>query len=157
MTQKVPANMTAEDLTDAEVVHKTGNETIAGDKTFSGASSFTGTAGFAAKFGYSAGGAVVQTGTKGNLVTLNKLTGIITMEAGNMVAGSTVTFQLDNTTIAANDFLYCTPQYPFIGYRIDTYAFAGGASALIRITNITGGALAEAVVLQFQVIKGAIA
>jgi len=42
MTQKVPANMTVEDLTDAEVVHKTGDETIAGAKTFTGLVSLTG-------------------------------------------------------------------------------------------------------------------
>jgi hypothetical protein len=39
-------------------------------------------------------------------------------------------------------------------YRVESYGIAAGSVA-IRVTNISAGALAEAVIINFAIIKGA--
>lgn len=101
-----------------------------------------------------AGGTVVQTNTKSDAVTLNKYTGQITMNAESLAAGGIVTFQLNNTTLSSTDMIVISHQS---GGTIGAYTINGRVSASftgqITVRNNTAGALAEAIVLKFIVVK----
>jgi len=151
MTQKVPSTMTVEDLTDAEVVHKTGNETIAGDKTFSGTTGFTGTFGYAT----GAGGTVTQATSKSTGVTLNKACGQITMDGAALAAGAVVSFAFTNSTIDADDLVMVIFYGGGLAVNYNVWASTPTAGAcFINLRNITAGSLSNAVELRFTVIKG---
>lgn len=104
-----------------------------------------------------AGGVVTQLTNKLTGVTLNAMTGQITCNAASVGSDVTVSFVLTNSSIGANDIVICK----MIGggtmgaYQIDAVPAAG--SATIYINNHSTGPLAEAIVIQFVVIKGAIA
>lgn len=99
------------------------------------------------------GSTVTQATNKTTGVTLNNPTGQITLNAASLAAGATASFTLTNNLIAATDTLV-------LGYKGGTsggYKLnfeAGAGSATISVTNTTGGALAEALVLNFALIKG---
>lgn len=101
-----------------------------------------------------AGGAVTQATDKSTGVTLNKLTGTITMNAASLAAGASVTFMLSNSTMGADDFLNCKHNSggTLGAYAIDSSITSAG-SASITVRNTTSGALAEAIVLKFLVIR----
>lgn len=106
--------------------------------------------------GFSAsGGTVAQATDKTTSVTLNTHCGRIDMHAASLAAGASVAFQLTNSTISPSD-LVIVHTLAFTGYRVEVRNVATGA-AVIRVTNVTGGALAEAVTLNFAVIQGVIA
>jgi len=104
-----------------------------------------------------AGGTVSQTGNKSTGVTLNKLTGEITMQNTALGSNSTVSFTLTNNTIAAKDLMVIN----LVGggtagaYTIDVNCSAG--SAIITVRNVTAGSLSEALVLRYAVIRGSTA
>lgn len=101
------------------------------------------------------GGTVTQTIGKANNVTLNKITGEITMDASALAANTTVTFIMDNSTIAPGDriVLNHVSGGTFGSYNLDARADFG--AALIAVRNITSGALSEGIVIGFTVIKSA--
>lgn len=101
-----------------------------------------------------AGGAVTQISSKATGVTLSKVCGQITMEAGSLASGASGTFTLTNTAIAATDVIVVNIASggSASSYTITVDAVAAG-SCRIMVRNITGGALAEALVLNFAVIK----
>jgi len=107
-----------------------------------------------ARLGYGAGsgGTVTQGTSKTTGVTLNKPTGQITMHNANLANAATVRFTLTNSFISAVDILAVNAT-AFAGYTTTCENTATGA-ATIRVTNVSGGGLAEAVTLQFVVIKG---
>jgi hypothetical protein len=110
------------------------------------------------ELGYSAAaqGTVTQATSKSTGVTLNKSMGRITMNAASLAAGASVTFTLTNNFISANDVVIVTVSgggtagayWPYVS------SLAAG-SAVIGLWNSTGGALAEAAVINFAVIHGA--
>lgn len=102
------------------------------------------------------GGAVTQITNKATGVTLNKPSGEITMDAANLADGITISFTLTNSTIAATDVLAMNVVSGATagGYKLN--AICGAGSASIQVTNQSGGALAEAIVIRFVVIKGAV-
>ena len=104
-------------------------------------------------YGTGSGGTVTQATSKGTGVTLNKPTGQITMNGAALLAGASVNFALTNSLIASTDIVVvnCSANS---AYQVVCQS-CGSGSATIRITNITGGSLSEAVVLNFAVIKGA--
>jgi len=117
----------------------TGNQVITG----------TGKQGYAV----GAGGAVSQATNKATTVILNKSCGQITMDAANLNANTTVTFTMTNSTIESGDIIVFNH---ITGGTLGSYAFnasCGAGTANINVRNITSGALAEAVVLRFAVIK----
>lgn len=116
-----------------------------------GALSSSGTAGIGYATG--AGGTVTQITSKATGVTLDKITGEITMDAANLGADTTVSFTLTNSTIAATDVLILNHASAGTAgsYLLNAQAAAGSAS--INVRNITAGALAEAIVIRFAVIK----
>lgn len=104
-----------------------------------------------------AGGTVSQATNKATGVTLNKQSGAITMQATNLAAATIVSFVLTNSTIGANDLLLLQHQS---GGTLGSYtlnAAAAAGSATIYVRNNTAGGLAEALVIRYAVIKGAVA
>ena len=99
------------------------------------------------------GGTVTQATSKATAVTLDKKCGQITMNAASLAADTTVTFTLTNSTIAATDLLVLNHVSGGTAgaYLLNAQAAAGSAS--INVRNVTAGALAEAIVIGFAVIK----
>lgn len=103
-----------------------------------------------------AGGTVTQVTNKTTTVTLNKASGKITMDAASLGANTTVTFQLTNSVIGANDVIIVNVNAGSgDGYNVWAYGAAAGL-VNIALRNVTAGALAEAVVISFVVIKGVV-
>jgi len=111
------------------------------------------------EFGYTsaAQGAVTQLTSKSTAVTLNKSMGRITMNNASLASQTNVVFRLNNTSISDNDVVLVsisggvtTPgsYWPYVADQESGYATIG-------LFNNTGGALTEAVVINFVVIHGA--
>jgi lysophospholipase L1-like esterase len=108
--------------------------------------------------GYSAGagGTVAQATSKATGVTLSKLCGQITLDAASLASGTIVSFIATNTAIEATDVMVINH---VSGGTLGSYtvnASCAAGSATIYLRNNTAGALAEAVVLRFVILKGAI-
>ena len=104
-------------------------------------------------YGTGAGGTVTQATNKSTGVTLNTVTGIITMNAASLAADVTVAFTLTDSAIAATDAVVVLHES---GGTIGAYSFgstAAAGSVVISVHNNTPAALAEAIVLRFTVIK----
>ena len=99
------------------------------------------------------GGTVTQATSKATAVTLSKKCGQITMHNASLAADTTVSFTLTNTTIVATDLLVLNHVSGGTAgsYLLNAQAAAGSAS--INVRNVTAGALAEAIVIGFAVIK----
>jgi hypothetical protein len=99
------------------------------------------------------GGTVAQGTSKSTAVTLSKKCGQITMHNASLAAATTVSFTLTNTTIAATDLLVLNHVSGGTAgsYLLNAQAAAGSVS--INVRNITAGALGEAIVIGFAVIK----
>jgi hypothetical protein len=99
------------------------------------------------------GGTVTQATSKATAVTLNKKCGQITMHNASLAADTTVSFTLTNSTIAATDLLVLNHVSGGTAgsYLLNAQAAAGSAS--INVRNVTAGALGEAIVIGFAVIK----
>jgi hypothetical protein len=100
-----------------------------------------------------AGGTVTQITSKATGVTLNKITGQITMDAANLAADTTVSFVLTNSAIAAGDTLILNHISGGTAGSYTLNARSAAGSATIDVRNVTAGALAEAIVIAFAVIK----
>jgi hypothetical protein len=103
------------------------------------------------------GGAVTQLTNKAQGVTLSKNTGDITMNNANLAANTAVSFTLTNTTLKAHDRLVLNH---VSGGTLGSYNFnaqVSAGSAVINVRNVTAGALAEAIVVGFTRVPGAIA
>jgi hypothetical protein len=103
------------------------------------------------------GGAVTQATSKSTGVTLNKSTGQITLNAAALAAGTTVSFTLTDSVIDATDVVVCcvvSGEATDGSYQVWASEPAAG-SVVINVRNVTAGALSEAPVIQYVVIKGA--
>ena len=102
------------------------------------------------------GGSVVQGSSKSTTVVLNTEAGKITMHAAALASDTAVTFTVTNSTARATDV--CIVNHHSGGtvgaYAIDATGHAGG-SFKITLRNITSGALSEALVLHYALIKTA--
>lgn len=106
-------------------------------------------------YGTGAGGVVAQATSKSTGVTLNTVTGAITLNAAALAAGAIVSFTLTDTSIAATDTLVLNH---ISGGTVGAYGLNAGAaagSATISVRNATAGSLSEAIVIEFTVVKGA--
>ena len=114
-------------------------------------------AGRSPAIGFQTGGAVTQITNKATAVTLNRACGEITMDAANLAAATIVTFVLNNSHLAVGDQIVCTHHATgtFGAYTINGRVTAAGAGA-VDVRNNTAAGLAEAIVIKFSVIKGAI-
>lgn len=102
----------------------------------------------------SPGGSVTQATSKSTTVILNRPSGQITMHAASLAATTSVSFTLTNSLIDANDHVsVCIGSGATTNsYMVIVDAVAAG-SCRIHLRNLTGGALAEALVLNFAVVK----
>jgi len=106
------------------------------------------------QFGYTtdAQGSVTQATSKSTAVTLNKSAGKITMDAASLGATTNVTFTLNNSLISPNDVLILNVYGGTSGsYNAWVSGLSAGA-ATITVRNITAGALAEAIAINFALI-----
>jgi hypothetical protein len=123
--------------------------TAAGDVLVTSASGTLG-------YGTGAGGIVTQSTNKGTGVTLDRATGIITMNNASLASNTTVSFTLTNNKIAIGDVLTVCQGSAGTGgaYQVTcSGVYAGSASISVR--NTTAGPLSEALTINFAVIKGA--
>lgn len=107
--------------------------------------------------GYStgAGGTVSQLTSKATSVAINKPTGQITMfTATAIAAGASAFFTVNNSFVAATDtiIIHRVSGGTAGAYNIWVDSVAAG-SFVVYVRNITTGALSEAVVLNFSIIK----
>ena len=147
----------------------TGGLTISGTNLTLGAITPTGVAATAAitssgatsGLGYAtgAGGAVTQATSKSTGVTLNKASGQVTMHNASLAAAAVVSFTVTNSAVAATDTinLNLTSGNATAGaYRYWVEGVAAGSFKIV-IENRSAGALGEALVLAFAVVKAVIA
>jgi len=101
-----------------------------------------------------AGGAVTQATSKSTGVTLNKVCGQITTNNASLAAGAEVSFTVTNSAIAATDVVVVSIASggTASAYAAVVTAVAAG-SFVITLTNLSGGALGEALVINFAVVK----
>lgn len=122
--------------------------------TATGALVSTGTAGVGYASG--AGGTVTQSSSKSTGVTLNKTSGQITMNNASLADATNVSFTVTNSTVAATDTI--SVNHGSAGtagaYQVQANAIGSG-SFKITVRNVSGGSLGEAIVVNFNVIKGA--
>lgn len=104
-------------------------------------------------YGTGSGGTVVQATSKSTAVTLNKPTGKITMASDALAAGTSAYFTLNNSLLTANDILVVNNSFGSGNYTVACQVVANG-SAYIRVWNVSAGSLAEAVTINFAIIKG---
>ena len=123
-----------------------GNATFSGNVTVGG-----GTLGY----GNGSGGTVTQATSKSTAVTLNKPSGQITTAADALAAGASAAFTCFNSVVG-NDPVTANLLFGFgnpVNYRCEVIQTSVGGFS-IRLTNISGGSLSEALVIHFNVIKG---
>lgn len=136
-------------------LYRSAADTLATDDSFIAAgsilsSSSTGGIGYAT----GAGGTVTQAGSKTNGVTINKVTGVITMNGSSLANGTNATFVVTNSTVASTDVIILNQVSGTLGgYNLWVTAVANG-SFTATLRNISGGSLSQAVTINFAVIKG---
>ena len=136
------------------MISATGNIT-GGNVVSSGAiTSNSATAGVGYRAG--AGGTVTQNTDKTTPVTLNTVTGEITMSAAQLGGDSTVSFILNNSTIINTDLIVLNQ---ISDANIGLYSFNGrcnSGNATISVHNMTNNNRSDAIVIRFAVIRGAV-
>lgn len=106
-------------------------------------------------YGTGSGGTVTQATNKVTAVTLNKATGQITMSNAALAAGASVSFSFFNSLMSVSDTVVVNGVGPIsLNYRVECLYMTAGA-CLIRVTNIGGVSLSEALQINFAIIKGA--
>jgi|21_taG_2_1085346.scaffolds.fasta_scaffold21464_4 hypothetical protein len=100
------------------------------------------------------GGTVTQGTSKSTTVVLNNETGQITMHDAALGAATAVEFTVTNSKCAATDVAIVNHVSTGTGQYIITPHTMASGSFKITITNITSGALSEALVLRFVLVKG---
>ncbi len=113
----------------------------------------------AAGIGYrvGAGGTVTQLTDKTTPVTLNTITGEITMSGVQLSGDSTVSFTLNNSQIGNTDLIVLNQ---VSDANIGFYSFNGqcnSGNAVISVHNMTNTNRSDAIVIRFAVIRGATA
>lgn len=118
----------------------------------------TGEVNITSKFGYGTGvgGTVTQLTNKATGVTLNKLSGQITMNNATLNRNSGVSFTLTNSFIAATDVVVAciASGATLTAYSLNVTAVSAGSCSLHLHNLLSGTDLSEALVLNFIVIKG---
>ena len=110
------------------------------------------------EIGYSAAaqGTVTQATDKSTGVTLNKSAGRITMNAASLAGNTAVSFTLTNSLISANDTIIVCISGGGTAAAYTAYVSSmTTGSAVITLRNLTGGALLEAVIVNYAIIHGA--
>ena len=105
-------------------------------------------------YGAGAGGTVTQATSKSTGVTLNKPSGVITMNGAALAANTNVSFVLTNSLLAYGDIVLVNI---FDNASLNSYQACAensrGGSVYIMLRNASGVALSEPVALTFAIIK----
>ena len=106
--------------------------------------------------GPTTGGTVTQATNKSTGVTLNTESGQITMNNAQLNAGVEVTFTVTNSKIAATDVVVAChgSAGTSVSYLVNANTMAAG-SFKVTVSNVSGGNLSEAIVINFVAFKGA--
>lgn len=108
------------------------------------------------QLGYSigAGSSVTQLTSKTTGVTINKATGVITMNAAALANGASASFIVTNSLVGVNSVVVANLQ----SFSIDNYdlfvGFTAAGSFRLKVRNVSGGSLSEAVQIQFAIFAG---
>jgi hypothetical protein len=100
-----------------------------------------------------AGGTVSQGTSKITNVTLNRLTGQITLFSDLLAANTNASFQLSNTLVSATDHVIVSHISGGTAGAYNVVAQPFNGVVVFTIRNITSGGLTEAPVLKFTIIK----
>jgi hypothetical protein len=104
-----------------------------------------------------AGGTVTQATSKTTGVTLNTITGQITMNAAALASGAVVSFNATNSAVAANDLVVVNH---ISGGSLGSYTINARTSAgqiTFDVKNTFTGSLSEAIVIAYAVVKAVVA
>lgn len=104
--------------------------------------------------GAGVGGTVTQITSKTTGVTLNKRSGLITMEGGALGSLASAMFRLTNSEITSRSVVVVNVASGASNYRSEVIRTSTGLCD-IRITNLSGGVLSDAVQIRFLVLEGA--
>jgi hypothetical protein len=107
------------------------------------------------ELGYTAeaSGTVTQLTSKSTGVTLNKSAGQITMNNAELANATNVTFTLTNSSISAKDVVVLSVSSNATAGAYNCWISGkSNGSCTITLRNLSGGALSEAVVINFAVI-----
>ena len=106
--------------------------------------------------GPTTGGTVTQATNKSTGVTLNTESGQITMNDAALAAAAEVSFTVTNSKVAATDVVVaCHGSAGTAGaYIVSANGIAAG-SFKITVSNVSGGSLSEAIVINYVALKGA--
>ena len=98
-------------------------------------------------------GTVTQGTSKTTTVVVNAKAGVVTMHPASLASSTSVNFTMTNSAISATDVVVanCGVGGTAGSYQLNTLS-AGAGTAIFRVSNITGGALAEALTINFVVI-----
>lgn len=95
---------------------------------------------------------VTQATDKSTGVTINKMDGVITMNAAALAAGAEATFTVTNSRMRSEDVVIVNHKS---GGTLGAYAAFANTNAdgsfKITVTNLSAGSLSEAIVLQYQI------
>lgn len=107
-------------------------------------------------YGVGSGGTVTQATSKSTGVALNKPCGQITMHNAALAAGATVSFDVSNTAAIGADGVVVTGSHThdWSAYTVSCSVRAGGGF-VVHVTNRSAASRSEALVINFQVVKGA--
>lgn len=119
-----------------------------------GGATFFGPGGYGYAQGIGAGGSVTQATGKTTGVTLNKLSGRVTMHNASLPGGAAVSFQVSNSLVGTYDQVSITPVVGHDWSKYDIRVAVGPGYFVVYLENVTIGALAEALSFNFQVQKG---
>lgn len=100
------------------------------------------------------GGTVTQATSKSTGVQLDRMAGLITMNAASLAATTSVSFTVTNSEVDADDLVvaHLSSVATTNSYMLEVDNVAAGSFRL-HLRNLTAGALAEAVVITFGIIK----
>ena len=148
----------ADDTSDATKPVSTAQQTALNLKANLAGAAFTGaitTTTTGIGYAAGAGGTVTQATNKATGVTLNKLTGAITMNGAALAAAAEVSFTVTNNQVAATDAVIVNHASAGTGGAYAVHAHTIGAGSFrIMVGNMSAGSLSEAIVIRFLVIKG---
>lgn len=110
------------------------------------------------KIGYAdnAGGSVIQTGSLTNTVTLNALTGRITLYNDDIDANSVVSFNFSNTFIGQYDIVLVTMAYGESFLNVSVTDMQNQVCRITIANHTASGSSPQSIILNFAIIKGTI-
>lgn len=107
------------------------------------------------KLGYTSGGAsVTQLTSKATAVTINSTSGTIVTHTSSLAAGAEVAFTVNNSAVSASDIivLHRISGGSNTAYHVEVAAVAAGSFSVL-LTNLSTGALSQALTLRFMVLS----